>query len=195
MNELQSSELILNPDGSVYHLHILPEDLADIVILVGDQNRVPVVAGNFDSVEVDKQSREFRTMTGTFRGRRVSAVSTGIGTDNIDIVVAELDALANIDLERRALKAEHRSLTLVRIGTSGALQPDIPVDTPVAAAMGCGFDGLLNFYGGRDRVSDLAAQESFKRHMAWRPLLATPYFVPASRRLLGLVAQIGRAHV
>jgi uridine phosphorylase len=188
MAQIQHSELILNPDGSIYHLNLRPEDIADRIILVGDQDRVPVVSKFFDTIEVEKQNREFRTHTGTYKGRRISVVSTGIGTDNIDIVVNELDALVNIDLEKREIKKEHTVLNFVRIGTSGALQPEIPVDTPVAAAIGCGFDGLLIFYADRNKVSSLTLEKAFLEHMNWNRLLASPYFVEASDYLLKKVA-------
>ena len=188
MTQLQHSELILNADGSIFHLHLLPQDIADLIILVGDQDRVSVVSQFFDKIEVKKQNREFSTHTGTYKGKRISVVSTGIGTDNIDIVVNELDALANIDLVKREVKKEHRQLNFIRIGTSGALQGEIPVDTPVASAISCGFDGLLNFYAGRNEISKLPLEKAFLEHMNWNPLLAKPYFVGASENLLKKVA-------
>ena len=188
MGQLQKSELILNPDGSIYHLKITPDDIADLIILVGDQDRVSVVSSFFDSIEVKKQNREFNTHTGIYNGKRVSAISTGIGTDNIDIVINELDALVNIDLSTREEKKEHRTLNLVRIGTAGALQADIPVDTPVAAAVGCGFDGLLNFYENRNKVSDLSLESAFLDAVGWNRLLATPYFVKCSEYLFKKIA-------
>ena len=188
MKQIQQSELILNPDGSIYHLNLLPEDISDLIILVGDQDRVPAVSHFFDTIEVKKQNREFRTHTGTYKKRRISVVSTGIGTDNIDIIINELDALVNINLKTREVKSEHKTLNFIRIGTSGALQPDIPVNTPVAAAIGCGFDGLLNFYADRNKVSSLTLENAFLEHMKWNRLLATPYFVEASDYLLDKVA-------
>ena len=139
------SELIINPDGSIFHLHVRPSQLADRVILVGDPGRVPLVASYFDTQECDISSREFRTITGYYRGKRITCVSTGIGCDNIDIVLNELDALANIDFETRTEKDELRSLTIVRVGTCGGLQPNTPVGTFIASAKSIGFDGLLNF--------------------------------------------------
>jgi len=146
MKPIEPSELIINPDGSIFHLHLLPSQLADKVILVGDPGRVETVSSFFSKVECKVSNREFMTVTGEINGQRISVVSTGIGTDNIDIVVNELDALANIDLKTRIEKPHKKQLTLVRIGTSGALQPDIPVDSFVLTAIAIGFDGLLNFY-------------------------------------------------
>ncbi|MBN2890708.1 MAG: nucleoside phosphorylase [Bacteroidales bacterium] len=183
------SELILNPDGSVFHLHLLPEDIADTIILVGDQDRVAMVSSFFDSIEVQKRNREFITHTGFYKGKRISAVSTGIGTDNIDIVVNELDALVNIDLNTRIPKDEHKTLNLIRIGTSGALQEDIPVDTPVAASIGLGFDVLINYYAGREQISDSKMEEAFMNHTNWDKHLHTPYIVKASDKLLKIVAK------
>ncbi len=188
MQQIQQSELILNPDGSIYHLKLRPEDVAEYIILVGDQDRVPVVSQFFDTVEVQKQNREFRTHTGIYKGRRISAISTGIGTDNIDIVVNELDALVNFDLEQRVPKSTHKTLNFIRIGTSGALQKDILVDTPVASMIGCGFDGLLNFYADRNKVSNLELEKAFVEHMNYSPILARPYFVDASPHLLEKIA-------
>ena len=146
MTKIAESELILNKDGSVYHLNLLPEDISDIVINVGDPDRVSMVSDYFDTIEVKKQKREFVTHTGVYKGRRISVLSTGIGTDNIDIVYNELDALVNIDLHTREIKPELTPLKLVRIGTSGSLQADIPVDSFVCSSYGLGLDGLLNFY-------------------------------------------------
>ena len=188
MTQIQHSELILNADGSVFHLHLLPQDIADLIILVGDQDRVSVVSQFFDKIEVQKRNREFTTHTGTYKGKRITVVSTGIGTDNIDIVVNELDALANIDLEKREIKKEHRQLNFIRIGTSGALQPEIPVDTPVASAISCGFDGLLNFYANRSKINIQPLENSFLKHMDYNKLLPVPYFVNASENLLKKVA-------
>jgi len=189
MERIGESELILNADGSIFHLHLLPEDIADTVILVGDQGRVDMVSSFFDSIEVKKQNREFVTNTGYYNGKRISVVSTGIGTDNIDIVVNELDAIANIDLETRLPKKEHRTLNLIRIGTSGALQQDIPVDTPVLSEISAGFDGMLNFYANRDEVSDLEIESEFKSHTSWNKQLADPYFVHASPKLMKKVGE------
>lgn len=187
MAQIQASELIVNPDGSIFHLHLKPEEVADTIILVGDQNRVDVVAEFFETVEVTKQNREFRTKTGIYNGKRISVISTGIGTDNIDIVVNELDALVNIDLEKRVIKENHTQLSFVRIGTSGALQADISVDTPVISKIACGFDGLLNFYEGRDKISNLALENQFLDQMNYYKKLAIPYFVEADSDLFGIL--------
>ena len=184
MNRIGDSELILNADGSIFHLHLKPENLADNVILVGDQGRVEMVSKYFDEIEFKVQNREFKTHTGTYKGTRVSVLSTGIGTDNIDIVVNELDALVNIDLEKRVPKKEHKTLNLIRIGTSGALQGNIPVDTPVLSVTSIGFDGLLNFYEGNEKVGNEKIKESFKKHTSWNKNLPNPYFVDASQYLI-----------
>ncbi len=183
------SELILNPDGSIFHLHLLPEDIADTVLLVGDQDRVDMISSFFDKIEVQKQNREFRTHTGYYKGKRISVVSTGIGTDNIDIVVNELDAIVNIDLKTRLPKDEHHTLNLIRIGTSGSLQADIPVDTPVAAKVALGFDSLLNFYAGREKISHADMEKSFMEYTNWNKDLHTPYFVDCSDKLFNVVAK------
>ncbi len=183
MRTIPSSELIINSDGSIFHLHIKPEHLADIVILVGDPGRVEMVAGYFDEKECNIASREFRTITGTYKGKRMTVISTGIGTDNIDIVVSELDALANIDFATRQEKEQKRQLTLLRLGTSGAIQPDIPLGSFVFARSSVGFDGLLNYYEGRNGVCDLAIEQAFVEHTGWNPQLPAPYFVDADRDL------------
>lgn len=181
---IPDSELILNADGSVFHLHLHPDDVADNVILVGDPGRVDMVSSFFTKIDVDVQNREFRTRTGLFNGKRVTVTSTGIGTDNIDIVVNELDAVVNIDLEKRVEKTDRRSLNIVRIGTSGALQADIAVGTPVISEMAIGFDGMLNYYRDRNKVSNLEMENAFKKHMSWNPLLTSPYFIKSSDKLL-----------
>jgi len=188
MKQFPSSELIINADGSIFHLHLKPEQLADKVILVGDPGRVETVASNFDTIECEVSNREFKTITGTFKGKRLSVISTGIGTDNIDIVVNELDALVNIDLNTRTEKEVKKTLTLVRIGTSGGMQPDIPLGSFLISELSIGFDGMLNFYAGRDEVSDLAFEEALKKHLNWHPRLASPYVVYANSEL---VRQIG----
>ena len=188
MRQIPDSELILNADGSVYHLHLRPENIAGDIILVGDQDRVKEFSKHFDHVEFKTQNREFVTHTGTYKGKRITVLSTGIGTDNIDIVVNELDALVNIDLKTRTIKVQHTSLNFVRVGTSCALQADIPVDTPVAAQMCCGFDGLLNFYANRNKVSNLEAEKKFIDFVDWNPILAKPYFIYGSETLLNRVA-------
>lgn len=183
------SELIINNDGSCFHLHLRPEQLADKVILVGDPGRVNTVANHFDTNECEVSSREFHTITGTYKGKRITVQSTGIGCDNIDIVVNELDSLANIDYQTREEREEHRTLTLVRIGTCGGLQPFTPTGTFVASVKSIGFDGLLNFYGGRNNVCDLKMEEAFKQHMNWNPLLGAPYVAQADEELIDRIAQ------
>lgn len=185
---IPESELIINADGSCFHLHLRPEMLADKVILVGDPGRVETVAAHFDTRECEVQSREFHTITGTCQGKRITCVSTGIGCDNIDIVVNELDALANIDFFTRMVRPEHRELTLIRIGTCGGLQPNTPEGTYIASVKSIGFDGLLNFYAGRNQVCDLKLEEAFKQHMHWNPQLAAPYVAVADAELIDRVA-------
>ncbi len=184
MRKIASSELIINEDGSVFHLHIKPEQLADTVVLVGDPSRVDMVASYFDAVECDIQSREFHTVTGTYKGKRITCVSHGIGTDNIDIVATELDALANIDFATRQEKTTHRQLTLVRIGTSGGLQQECPIGTYVVSRRSIGFDGLLNFYQTPDGVLDLDFEEAFCDFVGWNPRLPRPYSVLADNELV-----------
>ncbi|PKP36834.1 MAG: phosphorylase [Bacteroidetes bacterium HGW-Bacteroidetes-15] len=186
MRTIEPSELIINPDGSIFHLHLRPEDISNKIILVGDPGRVDTVASFFSRIEFTTANREFKTITGYFNGKRITVVSTGIGTDNIDIVVNELDALVNIDLKTRQEKQEKSKLTIVRLGTSGALQPDIPVDSFVLTSIAIGFDGLLNFYKGRNQISDLAMEKAFIEHTQWNPLCAKPYFVPSSAELMSL---------
>ncbi len=180
---IPASELIVNEDGSIFHLHLLPEQIADIVILVGDPGRVDMVASYFESVECNVASREFKTVTGSYKGRRMTVLSTGIGTDNIDIVVTELDALANVDFATRQAKDEFKQLTLLRLGTSGALQEDIKVGERVFARTSVGFDGLLNYYAGRNEVCDLAIEQAFVEHTGWNPQLPAPYFINADKAL------------
>ncbi len=188
MRRIGESELILNADNSIFHLHLQPSDIADTIILVGDQARVDLVSSFFDKIEIKVQNREFKTHTGIYKGKRISAVSTGIGTDNIDIVINELDALCNIDLQSRTVKEKHKKLHFVRIGTSGALHADIPVDTPVVSQLSIGFDGLLNFYGGVSDVSHHDIVEKFTEHTGWDSSLARPYIVESSQTLLNKVA-------
>lgn len=185
---IAESELIVTPAGAIYHLNLLPEQLADTVIVVGDQARVNEISRLFDHVDTRVQNREFVTHTGTFRGKRISAVSTGIGTDNIDIVLNELDALVNIDLQTRTIKPEKKQLRIVRIGTSGALQADIPVDSFVASSHGMGFDGLLNFYAGCPEIDEPAIAEAFMQHSGWTKKMPYPYVVKGSESLLQTVA-------
>ncbi len=182
--EFKESELIINNDGSIFHLHLLPDDIADDIILVGDPGRVKTVASFFENIEFKKANREFHTITGTYKNKRISVISTGIGTDNIDIVINELDAIANINLKTRRQNKEHRTLNFIRIGTSGALQKDIPVDSFLMSTRSIGFDGLLNFYEGRNSVSDADFEFAFKYHVDWRRNLASPYVVDASTDLI-----------
>ena len=182
------SELIINEDGSIFHLHIKPEQLADRIILVGDPGRVNTVAGHFDTKECEIESREFHTITGTYKGKRITVLSTGIGCDNIDIVMNELDALANIDFKERDDKPEHRTLTIVRIGTCGGLQPEAPLGTFIASVKSIGFDGLLNYYAGRNDVCDLEVEKAFTQHMNWCPQKGAPYVATANPSLIEQVA-------
>lgn len=177
------SELIINGDGTIFHLHLKPEQLADTVILVGDPARVATIAAHFDSVECNVSNREFNTVTGYYKGKRMSVISTGIGIGNIDICVTELDALANVDFATRTVKETFRRLTLVRLGTSGALQEDIEVGEAVFARTSVGFDSLLGYYAGRNEVCDLDMQRAFMEHTQWSELLAPPYFVNADNEL------------
>lgn len=186
MRTIPPSELIINSDGSIFHLHLKPEQLADIVILVGDPGRVALVASFFEKIECEVSNREFKTVTGTYKGRRMTVLSTGIGIGNIDISVTELDALANVDFETRQEKAQKRRLTLVRLGTSGAIQPDIKVGQVVFSRTSVGFDGLLNYYAGRNEVCDLALEKAFIAHTGWNELLPKPYFVDADPTLTEL---------
>lgn len=186
MRTIPASELIINDDGSIFHLHLRPEQLADTVILVGDPGRVALVAEHFDNRECEVSNREFRTVTGSYRGRRMTVLSTGIGIGNIDISVTELDALANVDFATRQEKAEKRRLTLVRLGTSGAIQPDIRVGEMVFSRTSVGFDGLLNYYKGRNEVCDLEIERAFMEHTGWNELLPKPYFIDADPTLFEL---------
>ncbi|MDR1756207.1 MAG: nucleoside phosphorylase [Culturomica sp.] len=180
---ISASELIVNDDGTVFHLHLLPEELADTVILVGDPGRVELIAAQFDRVEVKKSNREFYTVTGRCNGKRISVVSTGIGPDNIDIVLNELDALANIDLGTKTVRQQKKSLTLVRIGTSGSVQADIPVGSFLLSEKSIGTDGVLRFYAGNREICDPEFEEAFIRHCGWNPECARPYAVNASPEL------------
>lgn len=180
--KIKESELVVNPDGRVYHLNLAPDELADDVILVGDPGRVPVVAAHFDTVELRRENREIHATTGTFRGKRFTVLSTGMGPDNIDIVLNELDALKNIDLQTREIKAEKTSLNIVRIGTSGSLQLDIPVDSFVVARRAIGFDGVLHFYRSA-QVRRMDIEDAFIRQTDWNPLAARPYVVDGSEEL------------
>lgn len=182
------SELVINGDGSIFHLHLKPEQLADKVMLVGDPGRVNLVASHFDSQECEVYNREFHTITGCYHGKRITALSTGIGCDNIDIVMNELDALANIDFKTRTEKDEHRALTLVRVGTCGGLQSDTPTGTFIASVKSIGFDGLLNFYAGRDEASDPDLENAFKKHVGWSLKMGNPYVATANHDLIRQIA-------
>lgn len=182
------SELVINGDGSIFHLHLKPGQLADKVVLVGDPGRVNLVASHFDTQECEVSNREFHTITGTYKGKRITCLSTGIGCDNIDIVMNELDALANIDFKTRTEKAAHRTLTLVRVGTCGGLQPNTPTGTYIASLKSIGFDGLLNFYAGRDQASDLQLEAAFKKHVGWDMRMGNPYVATANAQLIDQIA-------
>lgn len=181
---IPSSELIINADGSVFHLHLRPEQLADKVFLVGDPARVDMVASRFERIECNVSSREFHTITGYYQGKRITVVSHGIGTDNIDIVLNELDALANIDFETRQIKDELRQLTLVRVGTSGGLQDETPIGSYVAAVHSVGFDGVLYFYADSQRVRRRAFEEALIQQLDWQLEGLRPYVVPADPSLV-----------
>ncbi len=185
---IESSELIINPDGSIYHLKVKPEQIADTIILVGDPGRVEIVSSFFEKIECKIQNREFVTHTGYFNNKRLTVVSTGIGTDNIDIVINELDALVNINLTERKAKSKLTSLNFIRIGTSGGMQDDIPVNSFLISEKAIGFDGLLNFYKNRDKVCDLEFESEFKKAVAWDQSLASPYIVDGSPKLLKLLS-------
>ena len=186
-----ASELIINSDGSVFHLHVKPEQLADKVILVGDPGRVSLVASHFEQKECEIASREFKTVSGSYKGKRITVTSTGIGCDNIDIVVNELDALANIDFQTREEKEELRQLEIVRIGTCGGLQPFTPVGTFICSEKSVGFDGLLNFYEGRNAVCDLPMERALLNHLGWTGNMCapSPYVIDADQELVERIAQ------
>ena len=183
---IPESELIINADGSAFHIHIKPEELADTVIVFGDPGRVKMFEPLFESIEAKGQSREFAFATGGYHGKRVTALSHGIGCDNIDIVMTELDALANIDFKTREVKPEHRTLTIVRIGTCGAIQPDIPLGSFILSHISVGCDGLMNWYEGRDDIALLDFEEAFKKAVKWDRHLPDPYFVRGSEKLIKL---------
>lgn len=183
MRHIEDSELIINPDGSAFHLHLKPGEVGDLVILVGDPDRVKSVSSHFDSIEVRAQNREFISHTGKVGEKRVSVISTGIGTDNIDIVLNELDALVNIDFDTRTVKDKLTSLDIVRIGTSGSLQKNLLVDSWLISKKSIGFDGLLNFYSNRDSVCDVDFEKSFTLQLNWNKLLTAPYVCDASEKL------------
>ena len=187
---IPESELIINGDGSVFHIHLKPEELADNVIMVGDPGRVDMIAEYLTDIEFRHASREFVSVTGKRNGKRITAISHGIGPDNIDIVMTELDALANVDFNTREVKKEHKTLNILRIGTSGALHPDIPLGSYILSHMSVGFDGVMNWYGNREKVTDLAVEEAFKKHMNWLDVLPSPYFVSASPKIIDLLKDV-----
>ena len=181
---IPESELIINDDGSAFHIHLKPEELADKVILVGDTGRVDMVGEFLEEKEFRHASREFVSITGKYKGSRITVLSTGIGTDNIDIVLTELDSLANVDFKTREVRPDHRRLTILRIGTSGAIQPDIPLGSFIFSEISVGCDGLLNWYADRDKVNIPEMEEAFKKHTHWDSRLSSPYFVKAGQRLI-----------
>lgn len=183
------SELIINEDGSAFHIHLRPDQIRENIIFVGDPGRVSMVASYFDSIDYEVSSREFHTIGGTYRGKPIMVISHGIGPDNIEIVMTELDALVNVDFNTRRVKEHHRTLKIIRVGTSGSLQSDLHIGDFVIAEKGTGFDGILNFYADRNKVCDLEFEKEFCRHTEWDPTWATPYTVDADDEL---VAQIGR---
>ena len=187
---IPESELIINGDGSVFHIHLKPEELADNVIMVGDPGRVDMIAEYLTDIEFRHASREFVSVTGKRNGKRITAISHGIGPDNIDIVMTELDALANVDFNTREVKKEHKALNILRIGTSGALHPDIPLGSYILSHMSVGFDGVMNWYGNREKVTDPAVEEAFKKHMNWLDVLPSPYFVSASPKIIDLMKDV-----
>lgn len=186
---IPASELIINEDGSAFHIHLRPEQLRDNIILVGDPGRVDMVASYFDEIDYDVSSREFHAVGGKYKGKPLMCISHGIGPDNIEIVITELDALANIDFKTRKVKPEHRTLNMVRIGTSGSLQYELKIGDFVIAEKGMGFDGILNFYKGRDKVCDLEFERQFCNHVGWDKTWAAPYTVDADPEL---VSRVGR---
>ena len=187
---IPESELIINGDGSVFHLHMKPEHLADNVIMMGDPGRVDILADFLTDIECRNASREFVSVTGKYKGSRITALSHGIGPDNIDIVMTELDALANVDFKTREVKPEHRALNILRIGTSGALHADIPLGSFILSHISVGFDGVMNWYGNREKVTIPAVEEAFKKHLNWDPNLPSPYFVKASDKMIDLMKDI-----
>lgn len=187
---IPESELIINGDGSVFHIHLKPEELADNVIMVGDPSRVDMIGEYLTDIEFRHESREFVSITGKRNGKRITALSHGIGPDNIDIVMTELDALANVDFKTREVKPVHRALNILRIGTSGALHADIPLGSYVLSHISVGFDGVLNWYGNREKVTIPAVEEAFKKHTKWLDVLPSPYFVKASPKIINLMKDV-----
>lgn len=189
LSTLQSSELVLNSDGSIYHLKLHPEQLADNILLVGDQSRVEVISKHFDHIEFKQQNREFVTHTGSYKGKRVTAMSTGIGTDNLDIVMNEIDALVNIDLKNRNIKEDKKSLNLIRIGTSGTLVKEIDVDSVVVSSHGLGFDGLMHFYSYTENEQERLLLKSINEKLQLPEQLNRPYLVSADEGLFNLLSK------
>ena len=187
---IPESELIINGNGSVFHLHMKPEHLADNVIMMGDPGRIDILADYLSDIECRNAHREFVSITGKYKGKRITAVSHGIGPDNIDIVMTELDALANVDFQTREVKPEHRTLNILRLGTSGALHADIPLGSYVLSHISVGFDGVMNWYGNREKVTIPEVEEAFKKHMNWPDVLPSPYFVKASPKIIDLMKDI-----
>ena len=187
---IPESELIINGDGSVFHIHLKPEELADNVIMVGDPSRVDMIGEYLTDIEFRHESREFVSITGKRNGKRITAISHGIGPDNIDIVMTELDALANVDFKTREVKPVHKALNILRIGTSGALHADIPLGSYVLAHISVGFDGVMNWYANREKVTIPAVEEAFKKHMNWLDVLPSPYFVKASPKIIDLMKDV-----
>ena len=184
MRIIPKSEFIINSDGSAFHLHIKPEQLSDKIVMMGDPDRVTMTARNFESIECDVQSREFHTITGTYKGKRITALSHGIGTDNIDIVLTELDALANIDFNTRTVKEEFKQLTMVRVGTSGGMQPHCPVGSYVVSEKSIGFDGLIHYYAGSEEIRETDFEDALLKHINWSPFHCSPYVVSADEELV-----------
>ncbi len=191
MDDISHTDLILNPDGSIYHLHLLPGEIARTIILVGDPGRVSQVSGHFSSIRLKKENREFVTHTGTYHGMETSVISTGIGTDNIDIVLNELDALVNVDLSRRKTRSQHTPLRIIRLGTSGALHEDISPGATIISEVGGGFDGLYHFYRDENDITVPGLSEAFVKHTGWNKNLSRPYFVKGSAILAGLFKDAG----
>ena len=187
---IPESELIINSDGSVFHIHLKPEELADNVIMVGDPSRVDMIGEYLTDIEFRHESREFVSITGKRNGKRITALSHGIGPDNIDIVMTELDALANVDFKTREVKPVHKALNILRIGTSGALHADIPLGSYVLSHISVGFDGVMNWYGNRNKVTIPEVEEAFKKHMNWLDVLPSPYFVKASPKIIDLMKDV-----
>lgn len=186
---IPASELIINEDGSAFHIHLRPDQLRENIILVGDPGRVEMVAAFFDEIDYNVSSREFHAIGGKYNGKEIMCISHGIGGDNIEIVMTELDALANVDFETRKVKTEHKTLNIVRIGTSGSLQYDLKIGDYVIAEKGIGFDGILNFYADRDWICDLDFEKSFCKHVNWDPSWAAPYVVDADYDLVERIGQ------